>query len=79
MSGDWGNWAAANNGVYYIRRGEPDRATVVYQDAAGNPPRAIYTLTKPPLFGGTGLTVSPDGKTILFAQVDRDDSSIFVQ
>ncbi len=78
MRGDWGNWTATNDGVYYIQRQKGVWGTIVYQDASGGAPRAIYSLTNPPLFGA-GLAVSPDGKTILFAQVDRDDSSIFVQ
>jgi Tol biopolymer transport system component len=78
MRGDWGNWTATNEGVYYIQRQKSVWGTIVYQDASGGHPRAIYSLTNPPSIG-SGLTVSPDGKTILFVQVDRNDSSIFVQ
>jgi hypothetical protein len=36
-------------------------------------------MTKPPIWGGGGLAVSPDEKTVLFAQIDHDGENIFVQ
>ncbi len=80
MPGDWGNWAATDGGVYYIQRGNDYRhAAIVYQEIGSNHLRTIHVMAQPPVFGGGGLTISPDGKTILFAQVDRDDTNIFVQ
>ena len=37
----------------------------------------IWKMQSPAPAGG--LTVSPDGKTILFTQTDRDRSAIYVQ
>ncbi|MGI8743031.1 MAG: hypothetical protein ACR2NN_10780 [Bryobacteraceae bacterium] len=41
--------------------------------------QTVCVLRKPPVFGNAGLALSPDGKTLLFAQVDQADSNIFVQ
>jgi len=78
--GDWGNWTPVNDGIYYVeRKTASEPGEIRFQRFAGGPPRTIYRLQKDPLWGGGGLTISPDGRTILFAQVDRDGSSIFVQ
>jgi hypothetical protein len=34
-------------------------------------------LPNPPIWASEGLAVSPDGRTLLVAQVDQDDSSLF--
>lgn len=80
QAGDWGNWALGRNGIYYIqRRPETDDAVILYRDFAHGTTRTVYVLSKPPMFGGGGLAVSPDEKIVLFAQVDRDEENIFVQ
>ena len=76
--GDWGNWALADDGIYYIQRGDHTSA-IMYQDDRGSPARNIYVMSNPPVFGTGGLDISPDRKTILFAQVDADGSGLFVQ
>jgi Tol biopolymer transport system component len=74
---DWSNWALAKNGICYIRRVGED-VDIEYLDFGTGRTRRIYDLQRPPAFGG-GLTLSPDGQWVLFTQVDRDGSSIFVQ
>jgi hypothetical protein len=79
-AGDWGNWTLGRNGLYYIRRRpETNDAAILFRDFANGTPRTIYVLSKPPIYGGGGLAVSPDEKVVLFAQVDRDQENIFVQ
>jgi hypothetical protein len=78
--GDWGNWALGRNGIYYIqRRPATDDAEILYRDFTTGRSRSIYVMTKPPIWGGGGLAVSPDEKTLLFAQIDHDGENIFVQ
>jgi Tol biopolymer transport system component len=77
---DWGNWTLGRSGVYYIhRRPETNDAVILYRDFAQSATRTIFTLSKPPIYGGGGLAVSPDERVVLFAQVDRDQENIFVQ
>jgi Tol biopolymer transport system component/DNA-binding winged helix-turn-helix (wHTH) protein len=75
---DWGNWTPGPEGIFYIPRGGPG-ASIEYQPFSGGPPRTVWTMQRPPIFGNAGLALSPDGKTLLFAEVDQDDSTIFVQ
>jgi Tol biopolymer transport system component len=77
--GDWGNWAPANDGLYYIRRKNNGGATIEFFDFARQTVRIVYEMPKPPAFGGCGLALSPDAKVLLFVELDRDDSSIFVE
>ena len=78
--GDWGNWALGRNGIYYVqRRPATDDAEILYRDFTTGRSRSIYVMTKPPIWGGGGLAVSPDEKTMLFAQIDHDGENIFVQ
>ncbi|MDE3166759.1 MAG: PD40 domain-containing protein, partial [Acidobacteriota bacterium] len=78
--GDWGNWVLGRKGIYYIRRRpKTDDAAIEYLDFARGPARTVYVLSKPPMYGGGGLALSPDETVLLFAQVDRDEENIFVQ
>lgn len=74
---DWSNWALTKDGICHIRRAGDDVA-IEYLDFATGRTRRVYDLQRPPAWGG-GLTLSPDGRWVLFTQVDRDGSSIFVQ
>ncbi len=77
--GDWGNWVPANDGIYYIRRKNNGGAEIDFFDFARQTDRTVYVMPKAPIFADNGLSLSPDGKVLLFVEVDRDDSSIFVQ
>jgi Tol biopolymer transport system component/DNA-binding winged helix-turn-helix (wHTH) protein len=76
---DWGNWAPGDNGIYYIRQLQNGSAAVEYRAFSNQAVRTVYALRQPPIWASAGLALSPDGKTILFAQVDQDDSNIFIQ
>ena len=75
---DWGNWVAANQGLYYLER-RHGRCLVQYLDFATGSVRQIRELPKPPLYGSRGLALSPDGAVLLVAQVDQSDINIYVQ
>ena len=76
---DWGNWAPGDNGIYYIRQLQNGSAAVEYRAFSNQAVRTVYALRQPPIWASAGLALSPNGKTILFAQVDQDDSNIFIQ
>jgi hypothetical protein len=50
---------------------------VEYRDSTSGSVRSVYVLPNPPIWASEGLAVSPDGRTLLVAQVDQDDSSLF--
>lgn len=75
---DWGNWTPGAAGIFYIPRGGPG-ASIEYRPFSGGAARTVWTTQRPPIFGDAGLALSPDGKRLLFAEVDQSDSTIFVQ
>lgn len=77
---DWGNWALGRKGIYFVhrRRGIGDPA-IEYFDFATNSTRLIYEMRKLPVWHAPGLALSPDERSIAFAQVDRDGVSIFAR
>lgn len=67
----WSNWALTREGVYFYS--ESAQAIEFYSFAT----RRITQIAKPEKRGG-GLAVSPDGRWILFGQVDQDTSHIMM-
>ncbi len=76
---DWGNWDVSGDGIYSIQRGKQGVAAIEYLDFATRAVRTIYVMPKLPVYAGHGLSLSPDGKSLLFSQVDRDEYQIFAQ
>jgi Tol biopolymer transport system component len=76
---DWGNWAVNDRGIYYVRQRENRSWVVEYRDLTRSAIRIVYVLRNPPIWASAGLAVSPDGQTLLLAQVDQDDSNLFWQ
>jgi Tol biopolymer transport system component/DNA-binding winged helix-turn-helix (wHTH) protein len=66
-------WAVVRDGIYFV----PDAAprTVAYFDFATERVRDIFKIDKD---FDQGLSVSPDGRYILFSQVDEENSDILL-
>ena len=65
----WWNWALARNGIYFLDEG------LNFFDFATGKRTGVYTSEKPLVMG---LAVSPDGKSILYPQIDVAESSIML-
>jgi Tol biopolymer transport system component len=72
---DWGQWAVVDEGVYFVNATEPSSPAIEFFDFATSQVRSIAILEKPTVFG---LVVSPDGRWILYTQIDRRDSDIML-
>jgi Tol biopolymer transport system component len=72
---DWAQWAVVDEGVYFVNATEPSSPAIEFFDFATSQVRSIATLEKPTVFG---LAVSPDGRWILYTQIDRRDSDIML-
>jgi hypothetical protein len=71
----WWDWALARNGIYFLNSETQPNATLVFFEFATRKIIPIWTLTKPP---GLGLSVSSDGRSLLYVQNEFRQSSIML-
>ena len=71
---EWYNWALARNGVYFLEHREKGGALDFFDFATGKT-TTILTSDKQP---DVGLAVSADGKSILYSEVELEDSNIML-
>ena len=70
------NFAVVKDGVYYMTAPRPlAKSFIRFIDLAHNTTKDVAAIDKPPELG---LSVSPDGHRLLFAQFDRLDSDIMM-
>lgn len=69
-------WDVVEKGVYFTSGAESQRPVVNYYDFATGKATPVFTAEKPLVFAYGGLSVSPDGRFILFSQVDQSGSDI---
>jgi Tol biopolymer transport system component/predicted Ser/Thr protein kinase len=75
----YANFAVVNKGIYWIPR--PDSAgggAIEFLDLATGKIKPVARLEKPGRPGGLGLTVSPDGRWILYSPFDQEGSDIML-
>jgi hypothetical protein len=74
---NWYEWALARGGIYFLNPDLPPTGRIEFFDFAHGQTTPVYALDKPPsMFGG--LTISPDGRSLLFGQNELNESSIMV-
>ncbi|PYV80910.1 MAG: hypothetical protein DMG93_17295 [Acidobacteria bacterium] len=71
---EWYNWALVRNGIYFLEHREKGGA-LDFVDFATGKTTTIWTSDKQP---GVGLAVSADGKSILYAEIELEDSNIML-
>jgi len=71
----WWDWALARNGIYFLDFESYYNATVEFFDFSTHKITPIWTLTKPP---GFGLSMSADGRSILYVQNEIQQSNIML-
>jgi len=69
----WWDWALGQNGIYFIDFKTKPNITVGFFEFATRKIAPIWTLATPPF---VGLSISADGKSILFAQNESRRSDI---
>jgi Tol biopolymer transport system component/DNA-binding winged helix-turn-helix (wHTH) protein len=67
-AGFWGYWALADDGIYYVDTSE--LPAIVFYNFTTRRTTRLFDLESRPARYSTGLGVSPDGKTILYTQLD---------
>lgn len=72
------SWTATASGIYYVAFAEHPPYRIMFYDFADGSTREMATVDQAPLPYSSGLSVSADGKTILYAQKDEENSSIML-
>jgi Tol biopolymer transport system component/DNA-binding winged helix-turn-helix (wHTH) protein len=76
-NGWWSAWDVARGGIYFMNLDFPPNGRIEFFDFAHGHSTPIFALDKPfPL--GSGLALSPDGKSLLFGQIELTESDIMV-
>ena len=76
--GYWGYWAVVDRGIYFIDPETKPHATIKFFSFATHRVTQIAAIEKELWQWVPGLAVSPDGRSVLYAQVDRRGSDIML-
>jgi hypothetical protein len=72
----WWDFAISSRGIYYVPDTHADRSfSIRYRDFATGNDRTLWSGS---VAKAAGLALSPDGSYLLFAQVDRFESDLFL-
>lgn len=69
---EWGTWHLIGDAVYFIEHDADGNGTLTYHNLGAGITFAVAPLSA----HNPGLTVSPDGRTLLYVQIDRDESDL---
>ncbi len=72
---DWFNWGLARNGIYFLDRSVEPKSTISFFELTTRKITQISSLDKPT---GWGLALAPDGRSLLYIEVDFVDSNIML-
>ena len=76
QAGYWGYWALMNDGIYYLDASEPPG--IAFYSFTTQQSTRVFDLESRPVLYVTGMGVSPDGKTVLYTQLDAFSRDIVV-
>jgi YD repeat-containing protein len=77
-AGYWRFWAVAEKGIYFATANEPARPVIEFFNIATRKVTTIATLDKPLSPSDPGLTVSQNGRSLLYAQMDQSGSDLML-
>jgi Tol biopolymer transport system component len=73
--GGWPDWGVTSKGIYYIRFGKFPHVSIDFLEFATGKSMPIWALEKKP---GWGLSISNDGKSIVYIQNEFAESNIML-
>ncbi len=77
-AGYWRYWAVTDDGIYFASPVASARPALKFFSFATQRVTQFGVLERDPLQGPPGLTVSPDGRWVLYAQADQSISDIML-
>jgi eukaryotic-like serine/threonine-protein kinase len=77
-AGYWRYWAVQDNGIYFVAPVASALPAIKFFSFATRGVTQLGVLEREPLQGPPGLTISPDGRWLLYAQVDQGGSNLML-
>jgi Tol biopolymer transport system component/DNA-binding winged helix-turn-helix (wHTH) protein len=77
-AGFWRSWAVVEQGIYFITAETPDRPLIEFFSFATGRVTQVATLDRPITRNIPGISVSPDGRWLLYTQIDQSGSDIML-
>lgn len=77
-AGYWRYWAVQDDGIYFVAPVASARPAIKFFSFATHAVAQLGVLDRDPLQGAPGLTISPDGRWLLYAQVDQSVSDLML-
>ena len=77
VAGDWTNWEVGAAGVYFVRRGPTGQQDLRFHAFGAASSRTIVAGVRVPV-GTGGITLAPNGASLLYAQIDRRDGDLLL-
>src|SRR5258705_2981651 len=78
QAGYWGAWAVMDKGIYFINPERKPRATIEFFSFATRRITRIALLEREPLQWFSNLPISPDGRWIVYTQLDQGGNDIML-
>jgi hypothetical protein len=76
--GLWGYWAVVDRGIYFVNPEAKPHPVLEFFSFATQWVTQVAVMKKDPVLGNPGLAVSPDGRWILYAELDQSGSDIML-
>ncbi len=74
----WGSWAVVNTGIYFVNALATPHAAIEFFSFATRRVTRIAMFEKEPDAWDAGLAISPDGRWILYCQVDYESVDLML-
>jgi Tol biopolymer transport system component len=76
--GYWGYWAVVDGGIYFVNVEVKQHPVIEFFSFATGRVRQIAAMEKEAVLGSPGFAISPDGRWILYAEVDQSGGDIIL-
>lgn len=77
-TGFWGYWALAAKGAYFLDWPGPGKPASIWWQAFEGHRVQVGSVDGPPVVSDSGFVLSPDGRYLLYSQMDQSGSDILV-
>ncbi len=76
-AGFWGYWAVSANGIYYVDEPGP-RARIRFRNFRTRRDSVVKVMSNAARIGSLGMSLSPNGRAMLFGQLDQFTSDLML-